>query len=175
MSVDPTPKNCHVSVRDFSMIRRATRPTPTQRQWRKMEQKRRSRFATPIIGLLLISVAIHLAIALQVVLQDLRRAVPSETAQGATVPRSGNAWGGATSDTMTVSDAVVGRVTHVRDGDTIEFSGRPIRFAKLDCAAIGTPPGRRADQGMRRRVPIGRGRSSSRGRPDQSDSVLRFA
>lgn len=31
-----------------------------------------------------------------------------------------------------------GRVTHVRDGDTIEVAGRAVRFANLDCAELGT-------------------------------------
>ncbi len=149
MSVEPFPKNSHDAVYDFSMFRRVTRPTPTQRQWRKMKQKRQRRIAAPTIGLLLISAAILLAIALQVVPQDFGRAVPAETTPRPTVLRGGNAWGGAASDSMTASGPVVGRVTHVRDGDTIEVSGRPIRFAKLDCAEIGTPAGRRADRRMR--------------------------
>jgi endonuclease YncB( thermonuclease family) len=31
-----------------------------------------------------------------------------------------------------------GTVTHVRDGDTIEVNGKPIRIANLDCAELGT-------------------------------------
>ena len=34
-----------------------------------------------------------------------------------------------------------GRVTHVRDGDTIVVNRTPIRFAKLDCAELGTAQG----------------------------------
>ncbi len=41
-----------------------------------------------------------------------------------------------------------GRVTHVRDGDTIEVSGVPIRFARLDCAELGTAAGQSAKQRM---------------------------
>ena len=41
-----------------------------------------------------------------------------------------------------------GSVTHVRDGDTIVVSGTPIRFAKLDCAELGTASGERAKQKM---------------------------
>lgn len=40
--------------------------------------------------------------------------------------------------------SVSGPVTHVRDGDTIEVSGVPIRFGSLDCAESGTQDGRRA-------------------------------
>ena len=43
---------------------------------------------------------------------------------------------------------VVGRVTHVRDGDTIEVSGIPIRFGSLDCAERGTSDGQRATARM---------------------------
>ena len=44
---------------------------------------------------------------------------------------------------------IVGRVTHVRDGDTIEVSGIPIRFGSLDCAESGTSAGERATARMR--------------------------
>ena len=33
---------------------------------------------------------------------------------------------------------LVGMVTHVRDGDTIEVRGVPVRIANLDCAERGT-------------------------------------
>jgi endonuclease YncB( thermonuclease family) len=47
---------------------------------------------------------------------------------------------------------LTGSVTHVRDGDTIEVSGVPIRFAGLDCAELGTAAGERAKQKMVRLV-----------------------
>lgn len=50
------------------------------------------------------------------------------------------------------SQEIVGRVTHVRDGDTIEVSGVPIRFGSLDCAERGTSDGQRATERMRRLV-----------------------
>ena len=34
-----------------------------------------------------------------------------------------------------------GKVTHVRDGDTIEVNGTPIRLAALDCPERGTKDG----------------------------------
>jgi endonuclease YncB( thermonuclease family) len=43
-----------------------------------------------------------------------------------------------------------GRVTHIRDGDTIEVSGVPVRIANLDCAERGTTAGDRATAAMRR-------------------------
>jgi endonuclease YncB( thermonuclease family) len=39
---------------------------------------------------------------------------------------------------------VVGMVTHVRDGDTIDVRGVPVRIANLDCAERGTSAGDRA-------------------------------
>ena len=45
---------------------------------------------------------------------------------------------------------LVGRVTHVRDGDTIEVSGVPVRIANLDCAELGTAAGNHANAMMRR-------------------------
>ena len=37
-----------------------------------------------------------------------------------------------------------GSVTHVRDGDTIEVAGTPVRIANLDCAEMDTEEGRSA-------------------------------
>ena len=47
---------------------------------------------------------------------------------------------------------LVGRVTHVRDGDTIEVNGTPIRLNGLTCDEIGTPLGDQATRAMRRLV-----------------------
>jgi endonuclease YncB( thermonuclease family) len=44
---------------------------------------------------------------------------------------------------------LVGPVTHVRDGDTIEVNGVPVRIANLDCAELGTPAGESAKALMR--------------------------
>lgn len=41
-----------------------------------------------------------------------------------------------------------GRVTRVRDGDTIVVGATPVRFANLDCAEMGTTAGLRARQRM---------------------------
>ena len=45
-----------------------------------------------------------------------------------------------------------GRVSHVRDGDTVEVAGTPIRIAALDCAEKGTAKGDAATRRMRRLV-----------------------
>lgn len=50
---------------------------------------------------------------------------------------------------LTATETVTGRVTHVRDGDTIEVSGVPIRFGSLDCAERDTAEGQRATAKMR--------------------------
>ncbi|NEY92152.1 thermonuclease family protein [Tabrizicola oligotrophica] len=42
-----------------------------------------------------------------------------------------------------------GEVSHVRDGDTIEVNGVPIRFGSLDCAERDTQEGQRATARMR--------------------------
>lgn len=40
--------------------------------------------------------------------------------------------------------SVAGIVGHVRDGDTVEVAGVPIRFETLDCAELGTDDGEKA-------------------------------
>lgn len=43
---------------------------------------------------------------------------------------------------------ISGAVTHVRDGDTIELEGVPVRLANLDCAERDSLEGRRATMRM---------------------------
>lgn len=50
---------------------------------------------------------------------------------------------------------LAGRITHVRDGDTIEVEGIPVRIANLDCAERGSTAGDRASQRMRDLVKTG--------------------
>lgn len=50
------------------------------------------------------------------------------------------------------SELLVGQVTHVRDGDTIEVERRAIRLNGLTCDERGTPLGNQATQAMRRLV-----------------------
>lgn len=52
------------------------------------------------------------------------------------------------SSSRQVEQRLVGIVTHVRDGDTIEVQGKPIRLAKLDCAEENTLQGRVATRRM---------------------------
>ena len=46
------------------------------------------------------------------------------------------------------STPLSGTVTHVRDGDTIEVAGRPVRLNGLNCDELGTPLGDRAKRVM---------------------------
>lgn len=46
-------------------------------------------------------------------------------------------------------ETVQGRVSHVRDGDTIEVENVPIRLGSLDCAEMNTSAGQRAAARMR--------------------------
>lgn len=46
-------------------------------------------------------------------------------------------------------ETIQGRVTHVRDGDTIEVKGVPIRFGSLDCAERDMREGQHATARMR--------------------------
>lgn len=50
---------------------------------------------------------------------------------------------------LTATRTLTGRVSHVRDCDTIEVGGVPIRFGSLDCAERGTRAGGRATARMR--------------------------
>lgn len=50
---------------------------------------------------------------------------------------------------------LLGPVTHVRDGDTIEVAGIPVRIANLDCEERGTAAGDRATKRMRQLVRLG--------------------
>lgn len=43
--------------------------------------------------------------------------------------------------TLSGPQVLAGKVTHVRDGDTIEVNGIPIRLAALDCPEKGTQKG----------------------------------
>ncbi|SIT12444.1 hypothetical protein SAMN05421759_11829 [Roseivivax lentus] len=43
---------------------------------------------------------------------------------------------------------LAGRVSHVRDGDTIEVAGTPVRLGDLDCAELGSADGARARRAM---------------------------
>lgn len=53
---------------------------------------------------------------------------------------------------LTALQTVEGPVTHIRDGDTIEVAGVPIRFGSLDCAERDTRDGQTATIQMRELV-----------------------
>lgn len=72
------------------------------------------------------------------------------------VLRGGDAWSGIRPDQdqrpQMTARTISGRVTHVRDGDTIEVRGTPVRIANLDCAERGTSAGTRATTKTRQLV-----------------------
>ena len=49
---------------------------------------------------------------------------------------------GSKIDTRAVS-VLKGTITHVRDGDTFEINGIPVRISALDCAENSTPEGKK--------------------------------
>ena len=48
------------------------------------------------------------------------------------------------SNSISQTSIIEGRITHVRDGDTLEIENIPIRLAALDCPENNTPEGRYA-------------------------------
>ncbi len=97
-----------------------------------------------------ISVALFM-IALLGLRLGVENADASRRGEPISVLRGGGAWNGTSSPQGRRPDgaALSGRVTHVRDGDTIEVLGTPVRIANLDCAERGTPTGRKATARMR--------------------------
>ena len=80
-------------------------------------------------------------------LQDTsERSLPRVLHGGNAMERGGQAMGGHAAPAGGLSG---GRVTHIRDGDTIEVDGRPIRIATLDCAETGSAAGDAATRRMR--------------------------
>lgn len=67
--------------------------------------------------------------------------------------RGGGAWGGLRPVSRSEGAELAGKrlsgpVTHVRDGDTVEVRGVPVRIANLNCAELDTPAGRMASKAM---------------------------
>ena len=80
-------------------------------------------------------------------LQDTsERSLPRVLHGGNAMERGGQAMGGHAAPAGSLSG---GRVTDIRDGDTIEVAGRPIRIATLDCAETGSAAGDAATRRMR--------------------------
>lgn len=154
-------------------INRRTRPTlpiASQREWRRMlkqhrKQKRRTsgsrrRFPKAILILPIVAIA---AGAFTIGSDRYSHLLPGppdvhwlqrgETAPSRpTVLRGGNALNTRSTELSgraPSGNGVTGRVSHVRDGDTIEVAGTPIRIAALDCAETGTRQGNAATRRMR--------------------------
>ena len=67
--------------------------------------------------------------------------------------------------------SVSGIVTHVRDGDTVEVLGVPVRIANLDCAERGTAAGQAATTRMRELAKMGAFSCSLHGRQSYDREV----
>ena len=123
--------------------------------WRRKSRRRNWMPQPSTIGLLLVGSALLFAVYLTLEQRQpgwyahLRGNVGLSTAQPR-VLRGGDAMGGGSRSTAIASarGALQGRVTHVRDGDTIEVAGKPIRIASLDCAESGTLAGEAATRRM---------------------------
>lgn len=123
-----------------------------QTPWRKMKRRRARRSASKIVGPALIFLLVVLVVVAQVapyIFDQVGFADRDERTATPRALRGGNALNSAASVPKSTPGNVDGRVTHVRDGDTIEVAGRPIRFATLDCAETGTRAGTRAYRNMR--------------------------
>lgn len=160
------------------MLFRPVRPrlTRAQRQWRRMQRQRAARPVrrrSGMAAILGLAVLIGIGAAAPLVTGRLHNLMPWISAEweeargrqsapalaGAEAPaleprilRGGDAWGGirgAAPATAAVG-ALAGLVTHVRDGDTIEVEGTPVRLSALDCPELGTAEGERAKAAMRR-------------------------
>ncbi|MED5561437.1 MAG: hypothetical protein VYA24_06285, partial [Pseudomonadota bacterium] len=46
------------------------------------------------------------------------------------------------SNSISQTSIIEGKITHVRDGDTLEIENIPVRLAALDCPENNTPEGR---------------------------------
>jgi hypothetical protein len=148
------------------------RPSPTQSQWRRMVQDHQTRVGkrpqtrrklpTKILILPIAALAIVSYLTFQNGLPETLAGWPMIGSTGSgyntqdkpPVLRGGNALNSGVNrpsepPSTTSTSTVSGPVTHVRDGDTIEVSGKPIRFAKLDCDETGTIKGDAATRRMR--------------------------
>lgn len=104
---------------------------------------------------------------------------PSAASSGPKVLRGGDAWGGVARAPQTsrpkaqAAGRLTGRVTHVRDGDTIELGRTAVRLANLDCAERGSPAGTRATKVMQSLVRGKRLRCTLEGRRSYDREVGR--
>lgn len=87
---------------------------------------------------------------LQSALTSAQTAFVSEPAEPPrpTVLNGGGAWKPKGPRAQPEKLTLQGRVSHVRDGDTIEVAGVPVRLAKLDCQERGTKGGEIATRVM---------------------------
>ena len=137
------------SVHDLNMAKRMNRQTPTQRNWHRMKGKQERRIPRTYIGIILVLAVSVFVVGLRLGQFSVGSPVTDEIGPMPTVIRGTKASKPAVVKTIPETHTIVGPVTYVRDGDTIEISGRAVRFAKLDCAEKGTPAGNHAGREMR--------------------------
>lgn len=112
---------------------------PVKGRRRRRPNKRRGFRRRVKLVILLAALTVGVAYNFDGLAAEFRAMVGLEQPQGASL-------GGAD---------LAGRVTHVRDGDTVEVSGVPVRIANLDCAERGTAAGERATERMRQLANLG--------------------
>lgn len=110
------------------------------------------RVISSIRSALLVGLALTAVPYVNAIYQPAERSASADLEQPGTL-RGGGAWGGLRPVSRSEGAALAGKrlagpVTRVRDGDTVEVRGVPVRIANLDCAELGTPAGRRATEAM---------------------------
>ena len=124
--------------------------------------KRRRRKTKRVLTRAAVSVAISVALLapmslgyfgrIDTIIADLQNRGAGRHTGGPHILNGGSAWGGvrATARPTQRMQVAIGpaRVTHVRDGDTIEISNFALRLENLDCAELGTTAGERAKMRM---------------------------
>lgn len=128
---------------------------------------RRRSISKTVVTLAIVSAALFIAIDTLDTANSIFPSGPTSRSNGGDLPRvlnGGQAWNGGKNQTFgqtrvvgqtrtpspaMLGKAMTGRVWHVRDGDTVEVGGQPIRLANLDCAEKGTMAGDRATRRMK--------------------------
>ncbi|WP_111735319.1 thermonuclease family protein [Roseovarius amoyensis] len=110
------------------------------------------RVISSIRSALLVGLALAAVPYVNAIYQPSERAASASAGQPEAL-RGGGAWGGLRPVSRNEGAELAGKrlsgpVTHVRDGDTVEVRGVPVRIANLDCAELGTPAGRMASEAM---------------------------
>jgi len=109
--------------------RKYTKPNKSG-PWRRRNFRRKKNLPSNTILLCLLFVLIYAAYQLQEA--DLSLATVTEKATQTITPAASKPMG----------KILEGRITHVRDGDTFEVNGIPVRISALDCPENSTSAGK---------------------------------